>query len=150
MDNKIKIQQILDAIEKDSVGTGVEYSAIRKTLERWENEKKKIDSTIGYSKDVQEIIDNNKELIAAIAQIEKREHKISKYSSSAALLGIIGAAAASPMLPAAVIPAAILSGIAALGGFASKLKYQHESIEKAKLLLDQTKDHAVESENEIT
>lgn len=145
--DKTKIQQILDAIEKDSVDTGARHDAIKKTFERWEKEKKEIDRTIGYSKNIQEIINNNKDLIDAITKIEKTEHKISKYSSSAALLGIIGAAAASPVLPAAVIPAAILSGIAALGGFASKLKYQHDSIEKAKMLLDMVKDQTVESEN---
>ncbi|NIC38645.1 hypothetical protein HBJ58_18390 [Halomonas desiderata] len=149
MGNK-KIQEILNAIEKDSAIEGTEYKNIQKIIERWESERKELTSDARLSEDAKEIINRNRSLLNAIVQLEKTEHRISKYSSSAALLGIIGAAAAAPILPGAVIPAAIISGIAALGGFAKKLKYEHDSIEKARLFLKQAECQEENSENGVT
>ncbi|WP_288367932.1 hypothetical protein [Marinobacter sp.] len=134
MDN-IKIQEVLRAIEQDAIKGENEYESFQKILKSWKVKSIRDDGLVANSINAKEFIDSHKDIIAAIAKLEKQEHRITKYSSSAALLGIIGAAVAAPALPAAVIPAAIVSGLAAIGGFANKLKYEHDSIEKAKLLL---------------
>lgn len=148
MDNT-KIQEILRAIEQDATKGENEYESFQNILNSWKLEKIKADALADNSLNTKEFIDSHRSLIAAIAKLEKQENKITKYSSSAALLGIIGAAVAAPALPAAVIPAAIVSGLAAIGGFANKLKYEHDSVEKAKLLLKDIKFKEPDSGNEV-
>jgi hypothetical protein len=149
MDNT-KIQEILRAIEQGATKGENEYESFQNILNSWKLERIKADALADNSLNTKEFIDSHRSLIDAIAKLEKQENKITKYSSSAALLGIIGAAVAAPALPAAVIPAAIVSGLAAIGGFANKLKYEHESVEKAKLLLKDIKFKEPDSGNEVT
>lgn len=149
MDNR-KIQELLSAIEKDAIKGENEYESIQKILNSWSTESVKYDNLISKPVNTKEFINSHKDIISSIAKLERREHVITKYSSSAALLGIIGAAAAAPALPAAVLPAAILSGLAAIGGFANKLKYEHDSVEKAKLLLKDINFQKSDSGDEFT
>jgi hypothetical protein len=158
-----QLNELLKAIEQDSSVVSTKNEHINNVLSKFYLDQKNIDNSftsfanaheslssfvkaqesLSSLAKAHELVSKNNDLLNVLKEKERLEKRIFTATSNTALISTIGAAISASFLPAAVIPAAIVAGLAAIGGYVSKLKLEHDAIEGAKKILEQANSDSI-------